>query len=344
MPENSTTAAQSILQALPGCCVLAFDEKGDLVAANDEAVTLLQKVNPDDVVLSLQNLHEFFNLEHMPAATEVQTDEVSRKKHVLQVVRKKVDEDGFCGTLVTIANNTGQRKKLNTAYRQTSDLLWKIRSRITPVQSALTIMNEFKTGLDEHSFTELATSSRFEIQQIERYLDIFRDLSLLGSSDLKKSLAIESVSLDRLIDTAIENVGHLFAHHNPAPCMVKSAVVSANCRADANRLIHIIESLLINAAVYSNRPAEVEVSLECRDDWVVLAVRDNGWGIPDADQPHIFRYGYRGKNGERTEYSGPGCELYLARQLLLYFDATIDFTSKENHGTAFEISFHQRKA
>ena len=114
-------------------------------------------------------------------------------------------------------------------------------------------------------------------------------------------------------------------------------------KADKQRITRIIESLVLNAIIYSGESVTVAVSASEREDDLCLEIKDNGFGISDADQPGIFSYGFRGKNALKTDYCGMGCELYVARRILAHANASLSFTSKENEGATFEICF-QKKA
>lgn len=70
--------------------------------------------------------------------------------------------------------------------------------------------------------------------------------------------------------------------------------------------------------------------------WAVLAVQDQGLGIPAADLPQIFERFYRGKNAAgRTR--GTGIGLASVRQIIEQHGGTITVVSEEGKGSIFTV-------
>lgn len=57
---------------------------------------------------------------------------------------------------------------------------------------------------------------------------------------------------------------------------------------DPNRIIQVLENLLSNAAKFSRSGGVIAVTLGSSDDAVNVSVRDQGIGIPEADQCKVF--------------------------------------------------------
>ena len=74
------------------------------------------------------------------------------------------------------------------------------------------------------------------------------------------------------------------------------------------------------------------------DEGISLIVRDNGVGIPKAEQKKIFEKGFTGSNGRTHEHS-TGMGLYLCRKLCGKLGIAIQAKSQEGSGTELMISF-----
>jgi signal transduction histidine kinase len=97
----------------------------------------------------------------------------------------------------------------------------------------------------------------------------------------------------------------------------------------------LVEAVL-ETLVENSRQAgatEVTISGEQRGHRVVLSVRDNGPGIPEADRERIFEPFHTSRRSE----GGSGLGLPIARSLLASCGATID-TVATGEGACFEIS------
>jgi signal transduction histidine kinase len=103
----------------------------------------------------------------------------------------------------------------------------------------------------------------------------------------------------------------------------------------------VLGNLLGNAVKYSPAGGEVAVRVVRERDaggraWAVVAVRDQGIGIPVADLPHVFERYRRGSNvGGRIVGSGVG--LAGARQIVEQHGGTIAVASEEGRGSTFSL-------
>jgi PAS domain S-box-containing protein len=109
---------------------------------------------------------------------------------------------------------------------------------------------------------------------------------------------------------------------------------------DPRRFERVLENLLSNAVKYSPPGGRVALAAwpevaEGRD-WVVVAVRDSGIGIPASDLPYVFEPYRRGGN-VRGRVSGTGLGLANARRLIEQHGGTIAIASVEGEGTSVAI-------
>jgi signal transduction histidine kinase len=109
---------------------------------------------------------------------------------------------------------------------------------------------------------------------------------------------------------------------------------------DAARLGRVLDNLVANAIKYS--PAGGQISIEVEQEvgaaggWAALCVRDEGIGIPEADQPHIFERFRRGGNVV-GHIAGTGIGLAGACQIVEQHGGSIVVSSREGAGSAFTI-------
>ena len=94
-------------------------------------------------------------------------------------------------------------------------------------------------------------------------------------------------------------------------------------------------NVLINACKYSdNKP--VKVAIGATDTRIIIAVKDEGIGIPPEDLPYIFDPFFRA--GNTRNFHGYGIGLPLTRRILRIHHGDIVVHSKQNEGTIIEIS------
>jgi two-component system, OmpR family, sensor kinase len=88
----------------------------------------------------------------------------------------------------------------------------------------------------------------------------------------------------------------------------------------------------------------VHVSLRGADGGFQLLVRDNGLGIPAADQPHIFQRFYRAHAARDGELGndGVGLGLAIAAECMKAMKGALSFESTEGIGTTFTVALPGR--
>ena len=105
---------------------------------------------------------------------------------------------------------------------------------------------------------------------------------------------------------------------------------------DAGRLERVLANVLGNAIKYSAAGRAIRVRVDQEDGMAVLAVQDQGIGIPAADLPHVFERFHRAGNvSGRTP--GTGLGLASARQIVEQHGGMIMVESQEGAGSTVTI-------
>jgi two-component system, OmpR family, phosphate regulon sensor histidine kinase PhoR len=111
----------------------------------------------------------------------------------------------------------------------------------------------------------------------------------------------------------------------PLPCI----------QADSWALTKVFMNLLGNAITYGPATGDPTIRVfaeEGHDEWV-LAVQDNGIGIPEADRPRLFRRFERGSN--TGGISGTGLGLHIVKEIVQGHGGAVSFESTVGQGTTF---------
>lgn len=103
---------------------------------------------------------------------------------------------------------------------------------------------------------------------------------------------------------------------------------------DATQLIRVINNLVSNAlyATKDLQQPKVNVKLQTTSEHIIIAVHDNGAGIPIPIQNKIFEPKFT------TKSSGMGLGLPMVKNILENYKANITFSSEENKGTTFTVT------
>ena len=110
----------------------------------------------------------------------------------------------------------------------------------------------------------------------------------------------------------------------------------SNVYLDEKLLRHILTNLLSNALKYSHLGGTVHFNLFSDRQIAIFRIKDNGIGIPTADQVQLFQCFYRASNVGAT--SGTGLGLTIVKQSVDLHGGEINFTSEVGVGTTFTVT------
>lgn len=106
--------------------------------------------------------------------------------------------------------------------------------------------------------------------------------------------------------------------------------------ADPKLLRQVISNLLSNALKYSPEDSEVDIrGWSDEEKGVILALRDEGVGIPEAEQAKLFERFFRASTS--IGITGTGIGLHLTAHLVQLHGGMIECESAEGMGSTFRI-------
>jgi two-component system phosphate regulon sensor histidine kinase PhoR len=100
----------------------------------------------------------------------------------------------------------------------------------------------------------------------------------------------------------------------------------------------VCSNLLSNALKYSPDGSNVSITADVDEGNVVIAVHDNGYGIPQHEQERVFSKFFRAENIATKDVTGTGIGLYLVSMVVKSLDGDLWFKSTENKGSSFYLS------
>lgn len=89
---------------------------------------------------------------------------------------------------------------------------------------------------------------------------------------------------------------------------------------------------------YGHEGGYVEVSAKEEKRQITITIQDDGSGISEAQQTHIFDRFYRGGNSQSP--AGNGLGLAITAQIVALHNGTIAVESEEGKGSVFTLSFY----
>jgi len=206
------------------------------------------------------------------------------------------------GMLQALDASRGETEAALTRQREfVADASHELRTPLTSVLANLELLEEELEGEQREAAASALRSSR-------RMRRLVADLLLLARADAGRRAA-PHVPLD-LSEVVTEAAGELEPVAGEHPITV-SAPAGAHVEGARDELHRLALNLLENALRHTDPGTAVEATVERRNGEVVLAVEDDGPGIPPALQEKVFERFFRGA-GDRSGSSGLGLAIVRA--------------------------------
>lgn len=163
--------------------------------------------------------------------------------------------------------------------------------------------------------------------QMDALIQDLLDVTRLESG--RFSLSQSAVSLGDVFDITINTMAPLAADRG-VRVTHSSTVDLPAVDGDQDRLVQLMTNLVSNAIKYSPSGSEVRIDSRVENDFVVVAVADNGIGISADELPLVFDRFWQSK---RTTRSGAGLGLAIARGIVRAHGGDIHIASTVGKGT-----------
>jgi len=181
-----------------------------------------------------------------------------------------------------------------------ADASHELRTPLTSVLANLELLEYELAGEQREAAASALRSSR-------RMRRLVADLLLLARADAGRKAAHQPVDLSEVVTDAAAELEPVAGGHE----ISISAPAGARVDGARDELHRLVLNLMENALRHTDPGTAVEATVERRNGEVVLAVEDDGPGIPHEQREKVFERFYRG-SGEHSGSSGLGLSIVRA--------------------------------
>ena len=207
-----------------------------------------------------------------------------------------------------------------------------------------TVSHELRTPLSAIlGFSELLQARDYEKPERDEYLETihqqatrlsrlisdFLDITRLEQAE--EALHVRKVELRSLLQQQVDLFGGQSTDH-PVRLDAPDDLIA---EVDEEHLRRAVANLISNAIKYSPDGGEVRVEATRRNGDVIVAVRDQGIGIPASDQRRVFDRFYRVDSTQTRKIGGTGLGLALVREIARAHGGEVGVESIEGQGSRF---------
>ena len=215
---------------------------------------------------------------------------------------------------------------LSEADRRKSEFLatlaHELRNPLAPISTGLTVLK--LRGDSAAAVAKIRPMMERQVAQMVRLIDDLLDVARIsgGKIDLQKARVDLKDVLAAAIETSmpfIDNGRHALVVHQPAQALMMDA--------DPARIAQVLSNLLNNAAKYTPLGGRIVVTVSRAGDEAIVAVADNGIGIPAESLAAIFVLFSQVQHNLDRAQGGLGVGLSLVRQLVEMHGGTVEAAS-----------------
>jgi signal transduction histidine kinase len=203
----------------------------------------------------------------------------------------------------------------------------EIKNPLTPMKLSLQLLNRSWDEKDERFESRLKSISKTMIEQIDTLAD-----TATSFSDFAKLSKVNIEDVD--INNLIQNCVVIFNNEENVEVTAEFYQENVLVRADKDKTTRMLNNLVKNAiqAIPKERQGFVKVTTQpTADGFVKIAVADNGKGIPEDAQKHIFELHFT------TKSSGSGFGLAICKSIVDASQGKIYFETEIDVGTTFFV-------
>lgn len=163
------------------------------------------------------------------------------------------------------------------------------------------------------------------------------DLTRLQADD--PVVGTETVALAAVVSQALDRTSQIAEQRNVT--ILRAGDPDLELQGDPHLLLDALTNLVQNAIAYSEPGSRVSISQklvhEGDEDFIDLAVSDNGIGIKTEDQERIFERFYRVDYARSRECGGTGLGLSIVKHIAAVHGGTVSVWSRPGQGSTFTM-------
>lgn len=209
----------------------------------------------------------------------------------------------------------------------------EFRTPLSAVQLSASLIDKYAIPFDNAHIVKHVAKIKNAVGNLTTILNDFLSLDKLEAGKVEADYTV--FDLVKFAEDITEEM-QLIAKQNQNIIYQHTGITSI-VRLDQNLLKNCIFNLISNSIKYSGENTFIEFNTEVDEQNCIITIKDNGIGIPEVDQKHMFEAFFRAHN--TGNIPGTGLGLNIVARYTGLMKGKIDFNSIVNQETVFMLSF-----
>jgi signal transduction histidine kinase len=206
----------------------------------------------------------------------------------------------------------------------------EFRTPLAIIQAVSDTLTSYRQKMSEEQELEKHRTIQKQVHILKKFLD---DILIVSRSEIV-ALHFQPKETD-FIDLCLQVITD--SQQVSPLCQIQLSFTGEGRTAvvDTELMMQALSNLVSNAVKYSVEACKIWFEVSMEPETVTIHVRDNGIGISEDDQRHLFEAFYRAHNVNAIR--GTGLGLTIVKRAVDAHSGSITFTSALNRGTTFII-------
>lgn len=207
----------------------------------------------------------------------------------------------------------------------------EFRTPLSTILSSISLIDQYRKVGDLDKIDKHINRARASANHMTSILNDFLSVGRLEEG--KVEIIREQVNINDLFADIVEEIKLMLKPGQKIEIGCSTNDTSINT--DTRMLRNILFNLLSNASKYSENDKTIHLLCERKNKTLIVKIQDEGIGIPEEDQRHLFDRFFRASNAINIQ--GTGLGLNIVKRYLDLLNGSIAFTSEYGKGSTFTI-------
>lgn len=210
----------------------------------------------------------------------------------------------------------------------------EFRTPLATVLSSLSLVEKYANLSENEKRDKHIGRIKSSVRNLTEILNDFLSLNKLEEG--KVVVSTESFAIDEQLEELCQQMQGITKKGQKIEFICEKPQNSNEVRLDPKLINNILINLISNAIKFSPENSAIQVKSRLTDTQLIISIKDEGIGIPEAEKKYMFDRFYRMSNA--GEIQGTGLGLSIVNHYVNLLKGKIDFTSEENRGTEFTVT------
>ncbi|MBS4536483.1 PAS domain S-box protein [Clostridium sp. D2Q-14] len=299
----------------------------------------LEEIKEEEIFKIIKSMKEKNKINNIKKNINITLKSGEELKHYNINVKPIRDKDGTNVGMVTLMQDITKLKEVDQMKSDfVSTVSHEFRTPLTSIGMSAGLLLEGISGDITEDQKELLEAIKEDNERLKNLVSDLLDLSRLESGKIQMDIALYDIR--KIIQHAVKPFYRQAEDKNTSISINVNDNVS-KVKADFNKISWVLTNLVGNALRYTpENGGKIEIEVKETANKILVAVKDNGKGIPEEFQKKIFEKFVQVKDEKGENTGGTGLGLAISKEIVNAHGGDIWIESEPGNGSKFYFTLY----